>query len=291
MKDPRDLYLKPPFEAPKLEFPGLEAKLTPKPDWGKESYQGSNKLKGRVAIVTGGDSGIGRAVAYAFASEGAKVAISYLPEEEGDARVVKEAVEEVGQKALMIPGDIQNEFHCQAIVKQTVKEFGQIDLVINNAAYQKAFESLSEITEVELDRTFRTNIYAMFFLVKAAWVYLKPGAVIINMASIQAFSPDPILMPYAATKGAIVNFTKSLAKEAIKRGIRVNAVAPGPIWTPLNPMAMPQEMVRNFGKQTPYKRPGQPVEVAKLFVFLASDDASYITGRVYGVTGGEEMVC
>jgi NAD(P)-dependent dehydrogenase (short-subunit alcohol dehydrogenase family) len=291
MLDPRTLHPKPPFSTPKLNFPGLESEVNPRPDYGKDSYEGSSKLLGKVAIITGGDSGIGRATAYAFACEGASVVLSYLPQEESDAQEIKKAIEEIGQKVLLIPGDIQLESVCQKIVTQTIETFGKLDIVINNAAYQMSLPELDDITEEELDRTFRTNIYAMFYFAKAAWQYLQPGSTIINTTSIQAYNPSPPLMPYAATKAAIVNFTKSLAEKAAEKGIRVNAIAPRPIWSPLNPMAMPEETVKKFGEQTWLKRPGQPVEVAKVFVFLASDDASYVTGHVYGVTGGMVMPC
>lgn len=289
MLDPRKLYVKPPFKDQKQPFPGLESKVSPAPDWGKESYVGRNKLTDRVALITGGDSGIGRAVAYTFAAEGANVAISYLPEEEGDAQDIAMAIQELGQSVLLLPGDIRDEKHCQSLVEKTVEKYGKLDILVNNAAYQMAFESIEDITEDELDRTFRTNIYAMFYLVKAAWPHLQPGSTIINTSSVVAYRPSPDLLPYSATKAAIVSFTKNLAEKAIEKGIRVNAVAPGPIWSPLNPMAMPEEKVREFGKQTLMGRPGQPIEVAKVFVFLASDDASYVTGHVYGVTGGSEM--
>lgn len=283
------MYPNPPFKKQPQEFPGFEYKLDPAPDFGYKTYQGTGKLKDKVAIITGGDSGIGRAIAYTFACEGANIVISYLPEEERDAMEVIRAVEETGQKILGIPGDIQDEAHCQDIIDQTLNKFGKLDILVNNAAYQMAFKTLDEITEAQLDQTFRTNIYAMFFLTKAAWKHLPPGSVILNTSSIQAFNPSPLIMPYAATKAAIASFTKSMAKYAGESGIRVNGVAPGPIWSPLNPMAMPPDMVETFGQHTELGRPGQPIEVAKVFVFLASDDASYVTGHIYGVTGGDEM--
>lgn len=287
MTDPRTLHVQPPFAKQKQPFPGIEKKVTPRPDYGKDSYVGHNKLKSKVALITGGDSGIGRATAYAFACEGADIAISYLPEEETDAQELVEAVKGLGRKIITLPGDVRDEKYCRECIEQTVSQLGQLDILVNNAAYQMAFQELSEITEEELDRTFRTNIYSMFYFVKAAWEHLHPGSSIINTASVVAESPSAQLIPYSATKAAIVNFTKSLAQKAAEKGIRVNAVAPGPIWSPLNPMAMPEEQVVSFGESTLLKRPGQPVEVARVFVFLASQDASYVTGDVYGVTGGK----
>jgi NAD(P)-dependent dehydrogenase (short-subunit alcohol dehydrogenase family) len=288
MSDPRFIYPKPPFDVETQEFPGEEHRLNPRPLYGRGTYKGSNKLKGKVALITGGDSGIGRAVAYTFASEGANVVISYF-NEATDAAETVEAVEETGQQAYAIPGDIQSEDHCRFLVSETVKRYGKLDILVNNAAYQMAYQNLEDITKEELDRNFYTNVYALIFLVKAAWEKLKPGSSIINTTSVQAYDPSSIIMPYAATKAAINNLTKTLASKAIDKGIRVNAVAPGPIWTPLNPMAMPKEYVNNFGSQTKMKRPGQPIEVAPIFVFLASDEASYITGHTYAVTGGETL--
>jgi NAD(P)-dependent dehydrogenase (short-subunit alcohol dehydrogenase family) len=234
--------------------------------------------------VSGGDSGIGRAVALAFAREGADVAIGYLPEEEPDAQETVEAIERSGGRCLTLPGDIRDPATCHQVIDRMVKEFGGIDVLVNNAAYQETFSSILEISPDELDRAFRTNIYAMFYLCQAAIPHMKAGASIINTASIQAFKPSPKLLHYAATKGAIVNFTKGLSQELAEKGIRVNAVAPGPIWTPLIPTTMD---VENFGKQAPLKRAGQPVELAPVYVLLASNESSYVTGMTYGVTGGE----
>jgi len=286
--DPKDLEAKPPFEGQQPQSPpGTEAEMTPTADHGEQSYQGHGRLMGKVAVITGGDSGIGRAVALAFAREGADVVISYLNEDE-DARQTERLVTEAGRKALTIPGDISDEAHCRRIIERCVSEFGKLDILVNNAAYQRN-QSIHELTAEEIDRTFRTNIFSMFYLCKAA---LEPGRMgkggsIINVGSIQAYQPSPTLLAYAATKGAIVNFTKGLAQDAIKQGVRVNCVAPGPVWTPLIPSTLPEEKVKNFGKDTPLERPAQPAELAPVFVLLASAESSYITGAVYPVTGGE----
>jgi NAD(P)-dependent dehydrogenase (short-subunit alcohol dehydrogenase family) len=287
-ENPQDKEPKPPFPDQPQEPPGLESEMTPAPDYGEQSYKGSGKLKGKAAIITGGDSGIGRAVALAFAREGADVLISYLNEEE-DAQKTRAVVEKEGRKCLTVAGDIGEEAHCKKIVEQAAKEFGRIDILVNNAAFQMTHDSIQELSSEEFDRTFRTNIYAMFYLCKAALPEMKEGGAIINTASIQAYQPDAMLLAYASTKGAIVTFTKALSEEAIEQGIRVNAVAPGPIWTPLIPATMPEEKVKTFGQDTPMKRAGQPAELAPVFVFLASDDSSYITGEVIGVTGGKPL--
>jgi NAD(P)-dependent dehydrogenase (short-subunit alcohol dehydrogenase family) len=284
MEDPRSKEPKPPFPEQKQEPPGLEREMRPRPDYGEESYVGHGRLEGRRAFVSGGDSGIGRAVALAFAREGAQVAIGYLPEEEPDARETVRAIEASGQQCLALPGDIRDPATCHQVIDRVVKEFGGIDVLVNNAGWQQTFASILEISPEELDRTFRTNIFAMFYLCQAAIPYMKPGASIINTASIQAFKPSPKLLHYAATKGAIVNFTKGLSQELAEKGIRVNAVAPGPIWTPLIPSSMD---TKDFGKQAPLKRAGQPVELAPIYVLLASNESSYVTGMTYGVTGGE----
>jgi NAD(P)-dependent dehydrogenase (short-subunit alcohol dehydrogenase family) len=278
----------PPFPQQKQEPPGLESEMQPRPDYGEESYQGSGRLQGYGTIVTGADSGIGRAVALAFAREGADVLISYLSED-SDAQETARIVERAGHKAVLVRGDIGREEHCRQIVQRALQEFGHIDVLVNNAAFQMTHESIEELSSEEFDYTFRTNVYAMFFLSKAALPHMKEGGSIINTASIQAYEPTPTLLAYAATKGAIVTFTKALAKEAIKKGIRVNAVAPGPIWTPLIPSTMPEQKVEQFGQTTPTQRPGQPAELAPVYVFLASHDASYITGEVIGVTGGRPL--
>jgi NAD(P)-dependent dehydrogenase (short-subunit alcohol dehydrogenase family) len=285
--DPKDRGPKPPFDEPPQKFPGREDKMKSRPDHGEESYRGAGKLLGKTALITGGDSGIGRAAAIAFAREGADVVISCLPEERADAKDTVSWLEREGHKALALPGDIQDEKWCRKLVEQTVKQCGKLDVLVNNAAYQMTYDSLEEISSDELDRTFRTNLFAMFYLCKAAVGGMKPGSAIINTASIQAYMPSPNLLAYAATKGAIVNFTKGLSKLLMKQGIRVNAVAPGPVWTPLIPSTMSQKKTKDFGKDTSFERPAQPAELAPLFVFLASEDSSYLSGEVLGATGGK----
>jgi NAD(P)-dependent dehydrogenase (short-subunit alcohol dehydrogenase family) len=287
-EDPRTRGPQPPQPAQQQPMPGSEEEMTPRPDYGEESYRGSERLQGKVAIITGGDSGIGRAIALAYAREGANVVISYLSEEE-DAAKTAQIVEEAGREVMQIPGDIGDETHCHRIVEQTVERFGKIDILVNNAAYQKSHQSISEVTAEELERTYRTNLFPMFYLTKAAMEYMQPGSAVINTASIQAYQPSSALLPYATTKGAIVTFTKGLSEELIQKGIRVNAVAPGPVWTPLIPSTTPTEKVENFGKDTPIGRVAQPAELAPIYVFLASNDASYITGEVVGVTGGKPL--
>ena len=276
----------PPFDTSKQAPPGLESQMDPAPDHGEASYRGTGKLTGKVALITGGDSGIGRAVALAFAREGADVVISYLDEHD-DARGAVRSVEEAGRRALAIAGDITDEAHCRSLVDRTVRELGKIDLLVNNAAFQRTHENIAEFSSEELDRTFRTNVYAMFWLCQAAMPHLPEGGAIINVASIQAYDPSPTLLAYASTKGAIVTFSKALSKQAIERGVRVNVVAPGPVWTPLIPATMPEEQVKTFGQDTTIGRPAQPSELAPAFVFLASDDSRFITGEVMGVTGGD----
>ncbi|WP_234196496.1 SDR family oxidoreductase [Pseudacidovorax sp. NFM-22] len=270
--------------------PGLESRMTPQPDFGADSYRGSGKLQGKVALITGGDSGIGRAVALAFAREGADLLIAYLPEEESDARVTREWVQREGRQCLAIAGDIRSEAHCRSLVDAAVQQFGRLDVLVNNAAFQMSHKSLQELTEEEIDRTFRTNVFAMFFLAKAAVPHMKPGASIINTASINADKPNATLVAYAATKGAIQNLTGGLAQLLAEQGIRVNCVAPGPVWTPLIPSTMPPEQVAKFGQQTPMKRPAQPKELQAAYVMLASDEASYISGATIAVTGGVPMI-
>lgn len=288
-QDPKKQGPKPPFPEQRQQPPGLESRMDPKPDYGEDSYKGTGKLTGKAAIITGGDSGIGRAVALAFAREGADVLISYLEQEESDAQETCRVVKDAGRKAVAVPGDISEERQCQLLVERARKEFGGLDILVNNAAYQMTHESIQEITSEEWDHTFRTNIYAMFYLCKAALPHMREGGAIINTASIQAYQPSAQLLHYATTKGAIVTFTKALSEEAIKQGVRVNAVAPGPVWTPLIPSTMPPEQSSNFGKQTPMQRPGQPAELAPAYVFLAAQDSSYITGEVIGVTGGKPL--
>jgi NAD(P)-dependent dehydrogenase (short-subunit alcohol dehydrogenase family) len=280
---------KPPFPYEPQPIPGFTERMHPRPDHGEDSYRGSGRLEGKKAIVTGGDSGIGRAVALAYAREGADVLISYLCEEE-DAQETRRLVEEAGRKAVLVPGDIADPAHCREIVRRAVEAFGRIDVLVNNAAHQKTFDSLDEIPEDEWDYTFRVNIHAMFYLAKAAVPHMGEGAAIINTTSINADTPSPQLLAYATTKGAIQNFTAGLAQMLAEKGIRVNCVAPGPIWTPLIPSTMPEEKVKEFGKQVPMQRPGQPKEVAPPFVMLASDEASYISGATIAVTGGKPIL-
>jgi NAD(P)-dependent dehydrogenase (short-subunit alcohol dehydrogenase family) len=278
----------PPYPKQSQAYPGHESEMRPRPDYGEHSYKGSQRLLGKKALITGGDSGIGRAVAVAFAREGADVLISYLNEED-DAQETARVVRESGRTCIALPGDIGQEEQCQQLVDRTLAEFGQLDLLVNNAAYQMTRDGIEAISTQELDRTFKTNVYAMFWLCKAALPKMREGGAIINTSSIQAYQPTPTLLAYATTKGAIVTFTKALSQEAIKRGIRVNAVAPGPIWTPLIPSTMPPEHVEKFGENTPVGRAGQPVELAPVYVFLASQESSYITGEVIGATGGRPL--
>lgn len=268
--------------------PGRESAMSPKPDHGEQSYRGSGRLTGKVALITGADSGIGRAVALAFAREGADVTIAYLDEHD-DARAAARSVEEAGRRALTISGDVTSETHCRSLVDRTIRELGRIDVLVNNAAFQREHEDIADFTAEEIDRTFRTNVYAMFWLCQAALPHLPRGGAIINVASIQAYEPSPTLLAYASTKGAIVTFSKALSKQAIERGVRVNVVAPGPVWTPLIPSTMPDETLESFGKDTPIGRAAQPAELAPAFVFLASDDSRYVTGEVIGVTGGKPL--
>ncbi|MBO1324475.1 SDR family oxidoreductase [Acetobacter sp. TBRC 12305] len=269
--------------------PGRTDAMRPRPDHGEATYKGSGRLAGKKALITGGDSGIGRAVAIAFAREGADVAIAYYNEHD-DAQESASWVEEAGCKALLLPGDITERQHCQALVARTLDAFGGIDILVNNAAHQKSIENLADIDEAEWDRTFRTNIYSIFFLCQAAVPHMKPGAAIINTTSINATSPSEHLLAYAATKGAVANFTAGLGQLLAAQGIRVNAVAPGPIWTPLIPSTMPPEAVRTFGQNTPMGRAGQPAELAPAYVLLASDEASYISSAILPVTGGRPML-
>jgi NAD(P)-dependent dehydrogenase (short-subunit alcohol dehydrogenase family) len=259
------------------------------PDYGEKTYRGSGKLEGRKALITGGDSGIGRAVALAFAREGADVLISYLPSEETDARETCGLVEDAGRKAVPVAGDIREEQHCAELVDRAVSELGGLDVLVNNAAYQMSQDGIAAITTDQFDRVMKTNVYAMFWLCKAAVPHLPPGSTIINTASIQAYQPSPQLLDYATTKAAILNFTRGLAQELAPKGIRVNAVAPGPIWTPLIPATMPADKVDQFGADTPLGRAGQPAELAAAYVFLASTDSSYITGERIGITGGNPL--
>ncbi|MBY5435208.1 SDR family oxidoreductase [Rhizobium leguminosarum] len=282
-------YPTPPFPSQKQPMPGFTAQMDPVPDHGEKSYRGSDRLKGKRAIITGGDSGIGRAVAIAYAREGADLVISYLDEDE-DADETKRLVEQAGRKAVLVSGDIQDPAHCRQIVETAVKELGGIDILVNNAAHQASFKSIDEISDEEWELTFKVNIHSMFYLTKAAVARMKPGSAIINTASINSDSPNPTLLADATTKGAIQNFTAGLAQLLAEKGIRANAVAPGPIWTPLIPSTLPEESVSNFGKQVPMKRPGQPAELATAYVMLADPLSSYVSGTTIAVTGGKPIL-
>jgi NAD(P)-dependent dehydrogenase (short-subunit alcohol dehydrogenase family) len=289
-QDPTTQHPEPEQPAETIEHPGLTGEMPQQPDHGEDSYVGSGRLEGRRALITGGDSGIGRAVALAFAREGADVAIVYLPEEEQDAQEAVRLVEDAGRRALTLPGDIRDEAFCSEIVERTVAELGGLDVLVNNAAFQMSQENgLLDLTTEQLDRTFKTNLYAMFWITKAALPHLQPGSSIINTTSVQAYEPSPQLIDYATTKAGILNFTKALAQQVAEQGVRVNAVAPGPIWTPLIPATMPEEKVKEFGADTPLGRAGQPAELAPAYVFFASQESSYITGERIGVTGGRSL--
>jgi NAD(P)-dependent dehydrogenase (short-subunit alcohol dehydrogenase family) len=286
-KDPRTQGPKPEFPQKTIAYPGSTGEMNPRPDHGEETYKGLGRLTDKVALITGADSGIGRAVAIAFAREGADVVLGYLPEVEKDAAEAAGWIRRAGRKALQIPGDISSEQNCIALADSAMREFGQIDLLVNIAGFQSTHEELNEITSEEFDRTLKTNVYALFWLCRAIMPAMRPGSVVINTASIQSYDPSAYLLPYAATKAAIVSMTKTLSMLGMKQGIRVNAVAPGPVWTPLIPATMSEEKVKKFGKDTTFGRPAQPVEVAPVFVFLASNEARYATGEVYGITGGQ----
>lgn len=280
-------YPKPPFLPQHQEWPGLAGKMHPKPDHGEESYKGSGRLAGRKALITGGDSGMGRAAAIAFAREGADVAINYLPAEEEDAHEVADLIRAAGRKVVTLPGDIREEAFCQQLVTSAANQLGGLDILVNCAGYQQSRDSIADITTEQFDWTFKTNVYALFWITKAAMAHMGKGSAIINTASIEAFEPDENLLDYAPTKASIVAFTKSLAKQVAGKGIRVNAVAPGPIWTPLQVVGgQPQAKLIVFGGSTPMKRPGQPAELAGIYVLLASNEDSYATGQVYGAQGG-----
>ncbi|QGN33137.1 SDR family oxidoreductase [Microlunatus sp. Gsoil 973] len=269
--------------------PGTESDLEPKADHGERSYVGSGRLEGKVAVITGGDSGIGKAVAIAYAREGADLVISYLSEHE-DAEDTKHWVEKAGRRAVLIPGDVSDADHCRKIISRTVEEFGRVDVLVSNAAYQMTHETVEEVSDEEFDYTVRTNLNAYFYLVKAALPHMREGGSIIGSSSINSDAPSPTLMPYAATKAAIANMTASLAQLLAERGIRANSVAPGPIWTPLIPSTMPPEKVESFGQQAPLQRPGQPAELAPVYVMLASDEGSYVSGARIAVTGGKPIL-
>jgi len=285
--DPQSEYPKPPFPRQQQPWPGLASKMQPRPDHGEKSYKGTGRLKGRKALVTGGDSGIGRAAVIAFAREGADVAINYLPAEEPDAKEVAELIRAEGRKAALIPGDIKDEQFCIRLVEQAVGELGGLDILVNNAGRQIAHEDFLDITTANFDETFKTNVYAMFWITKAAVPHMKPGSAIINTTSVNAYDPSEPMIDYAATKGAIMIWTKGLAKQLTKKGIRVNGVAPGPVWTPLQVTGgQPPDKIPEFGKTTPMGRAGQPAELAALYVLLASGEASFTTGQIFGAVGG-----
>ncbi|WP_417229539.1 SDR family oxidoreductase [Brevundimonas sp.] len=286
-RDPRDQYPRPPFSKQPQSAPGLATRMDPQPDHGETSYVGSGRLAGRKALITGGDSGIGRAVAIAYAREGADVAISYLPAEEPDAREVVELIEAEGRKAVPLPGDVTSADWCRQIVETTVQALGGLDILVINAGRQQYRETVEDVSDEDFDKTFKTNVYALHWIARAAAPHLKAGAAVITTASIQAYEPSAILLDYVTTKAAIVAYTKALSKQLIERGVRVNAVAPGPFWTVLQPSGgQPMDKVVHFGGHSDLGRPGQPVEIAPVYVLLASQEASYITGEVYGVTGG-----
>ncbi|WP_428992170.1 SDR family oxidoreductase [Luteibacter yeojuensis] len=285
--NPIDSYPKPPFPRQPQPVPGLTSKMDPRPDHGESSYIGARRLGGRKALITGGDSGIGRAAAIAYAREGADVAINYLPEEEEDAKEVIALIEAAGQKAFAFPGDLRDQSFCETLVSKVVQALGGLDVLVNNAGHQQAIDSLSDLTPEEFDTTFKVNVYAPYWITRAALPHLKPGAAIIITSSVQAFAPSASLFHYAQTKAANVAYARSLAKQLGPKGIRVNAVAPGPYWTPLQTSGgQPQDAIEKFGEETPLGRPGQPVEIAPLYVALASAENSYATGQVYGSSGG-----
>jgi NAD(P)-dependent dehydrogenase (short-subunit alcohol dehydrogenase family) len=282
-------HAKPPFPKQKQAMPGKTEAMEPVPDHGEKSYRGSGRLAGKKAIITGADSGIGRAVAIAYAREGADILISYLSEHD-DARQTEKLVKDAGRKAVLVPGDVQNADHCRSIVKKALSELGGIDILVNNAAHQATFESIEDISDEEWELTFKVNIHAMFYLTKAAVPHMRPGSAIINTASINSDIPNPTLLAYATTKGAIQNFTAGLAQLLAEKGIRANTVAPGPIWTPLIPSTMPEDAVVSFGKQVPMQRPGQPAELATTYVMLADPLSSYVSGATIAVTGGKPIL-
>lgn len=282
-------YPKPPFPKQQQSMPGTTSAMNPRPDHGEQSYKGSGRLKGLKALITGGDSGIGRAIAIAYAREGADLLIAYLNEDK-DAQEVKALVEQEGRKVVLVPGDIRSAEHCRNLVKRAVEELGGIDILVNNAAHQNTFHDILDISDEEWQLTFQTNIHAMFYLTKAAVPHMKSGSAIINTASVNSDMPNPTLLAYATTKGAIQNFTGGLAQMLADKGIRANAVAPGPIWTPLIPSTMSEERVSNFGKQVPMQRPGQPAELATAYVMLADPLSSYVSGATIAVTGGRPII-
>jgi NAD(P)-dependent dehydrogenase (short-subunit alcohol dehydrogenase family) len=288
LRNPTDKYPKPPFQKQQQPWPGLASKMTPRPDHGETSYKGSGRLTGRKALITGGDSGMGRAAAIAYAREGADVAISYYPTEEPDAQEVVQLIKAEGRKAVPLPGDLREEKYCQELVRKAMEQLGGLDIIVSNAGRQQSKQSILEITTEEFDATMKTNIYAPFWIIKAALPHLQPGSAIIATTSEQAYDPSPDLYDYAQTKAATMNFVKSLAKQLAQKGIRVNGVAPGPVWTALQVSGgAPQEKVEKFGGTAPLGRPGQPAELASIYVQLADPGASYTTGNVYGAGGGQ----
>jgi NAD(P)-dependent dehydrogenase (short-subunit alcohol dehydrogenase family) len=290
MRNPLTQYPQPKFQDQPQSAPGLAKNMVPKPDHGEDSYKGFGRLEGRRALITGGDSGIGRAVAIAFAREGADVALNYLPSEESDVEEVVGIVEAAGRKAVKLPGDISEEAVCTKLVEDARRKLGGLDILVNVAGKQTAVEDIAELTTEQFDATFRTNVYAMFWLCKAALPHMPAGATIINTTSIQSYNPSPMLLDYASTKAAITAFTHALAKQVVGKGIRVNAVAPGPFWTPLQSTGgQPREKIPEFGSEVPMRRPGQPAELAPIYVLLASQESSFVTGEVYGVTGGNPI--
>ncbi|MDR6436968.1 NAD(P)-dependent dehydrogenase (short-subunit alcohol dehydrogenase family) [Paenarthrobacter nicotinovorans] len=288
--DPRTKYPSGEFQPQTQDYPGWTEAMNPRPDHGEQSYVGHHRMLGRRALITGGDSGIGKAVAIAFAREGADVAFTYLPEEEQDAEHTVQLIEDAGCKALALPGDLRDEEFCQEVIAQTLTEFGGLNVLVNNAGFQMTTNAgIEDLSTEQFDRTFKTNVYALFWLTKAALPHLQPGAAIINTSSIQGYHPSPSLMDYAATKAAINSLTFSLAESLGPKGIRVNAVAPGPVWTPLQPPTQPAGKIQKFGQDTPLGRAGQPAELASTYVLLASEDSSFISGSVIGVTGGKHL--
>ena len=283
------MHPNPPFPSQAQSTPGVSSQMDPRPDYGEATYRGSGRLAGKKVVITGGDSGIGRAVAIAYAREGADLLISYLNEHD-DAHEVKDLIEKEGRKAVLLAGDLQSPGHCRFVIQHAVDVLGGIDILVNNAAHQATFKDIDEISDEEWEKTFKTNIHAMFYLAKAAIPHMKPGSAIINTASVNSDMPNPILLAYATTKGAIQNFTGGLAQLLAKKGIRVNAVAPGPIWTPLIPSTMPEKAVSHFGGQVPMKRPGQPAELATAYVMLADPLSSYTSGTTVAVTGGKPFI-
>lgn len=286
MTDPLTKYPRPPFETQPQSFPGKTAQMAPEPDHGEESYKGSGKLTGKAALVTGGDSGIGRAVAIAYAREGADVAISYLPDEQKDAEAVGTWIEKAGRRALLLPGDIKDAAYAREIVERTAKEFGRLDILVNNAAFQQPNQGVTDIDDDVFEKHFQTNIFGPFYATKAALAHLKPGASVIFTSSVNSKHPVPTLFAYSATKGALSNMVLGLAQLLAEKGIRVNGVLPGPIWTPFIPAGMSQDAVKTFGSQVPFNRPGQPAELASAYVMLAAEESSYTSGALITVAGG-----